>query len=100
MSPFVSADTALCYSKRMVKETDGSMHPWIAAAQRRGLGAFLLSALDVAEPIAPVLAQALWVMQPTVGLFGGASALAQLAETLEAPDGVAQLRQQLQETDG
>ncbi len=84
----------------MIEQPNDSKHPWIAAAQRRGLGAFVHSALDVAEPIAPILAQVLWVMQPTVGLFGGASALAQLAETLEMPDGVAELRQQLQETDG
>lgn len=60
----------------------------------------MLSALDVMEPIAPLLAQMLWVAQPTAGLFGSTSSLAQLAETLETPEGVAQLRQQLQETDG
>ena len=51
--------------------------------------------LDVIGPIAPVLAQGLYAAQPLAGLWNGADALGELAELLEAPDGVDTLRRRL-----
>jgi hypothetical protein len=39
----------------------------------------------------------LWVIQPVAGLFGARNAIQDLAETLDMPDGVESLRQQLQD---
>jgi len=75
---FVSADTALCYSKPMIERPNPDPHPWIIAARERGWGDVMESALEMVEPVAPVLAQLLWV-------------------ALETPEGVAALREQLQD---
>ena len=68
---------------------------WIEKAKQRGYGQFIAVLLDAIEPIAPIIAQGLWVAQPLAGLWGGANTLQLLAETLEEPDGVKQLRQHL-----
>lgn len=81
----------------MMKQPHSHEHPWIIAARERGWGTVMLSALDIVEPVAPVLAQVLWVVQPTAALFGGTHALEKFAEALETPEGVADLRAQLQE---
>lgn len=55
-------------------------------------------ALNALEPIAPLGAQVLWVLQPTAGLLGGQgmrTAFADFASALETPDGVASLRAEL-----
>jgi len=96
---FVSAETALCYSKRMIEKPNPEPHPWIVAARQRGWGEVMVSALDMVEPVAPVLAQMIWVVQPTVSLFGSTQEWAQFAEALETREGVAGLRKQLQEED-
>ena len=68
---------------------------WIEALKRRGQAPLLLTLLDVIEPIAPALAQGLWVAQPLSGLWNGGQAVQDLAELLEEPDGIEQLRQRL-----
>ena len=60
----------------------------------------MLMLLDVIEPIAPALAQCLWVAQPLAGLWDGAKAVQALAELLEEPNGVEQLRQRLADEEG
>ena len=70
---------------------------WIERAKRRGQAPVMLTLLDVIEPIAPLLAQGLWVAQPLAGLWDGRRAVGDLAEWLEAPDGIARLRRRLSE---
>jgi hypothetical protein len=53
--------------------------------------------LDAIEPIAPLAAQMLWVVQPVAGIFGGRRAIGDLADILDSRDGVNHLRQQLNE---
>lgn len=57
----------------------------------------LMTLLDIVEPVAPLAAQMLWVMQPAAGLFGEQAIVAFLAQTLEDPDGIPQLRAALKE---
>ena len=68
---------------------------WIESAKRRGQVPFLLTVLDVIEPIAPALAQGLLVAQPLASFWPGAAGVRELAERLEEPDGIRILRQQL-----
>lgn len=68
---------------------------WIESLKRRGYAPVLLTLLDVIEPIAPALAQGLWAAQPLAGLWHGRQAAQDLAELLEAPDGIEQLRRRL-----
>ena len=68
---------------------------WIEAVKRRGHAPVLLTLLDVIEPIAPLLAQGLWVAQPLSGLWQGRQTMREWAECLETPQGIARLRQRL-----
>jgi len=70
---------------------------WIEQAKARGLAQPLCIALDALEPLGPVGAQLLWVVQPVAGLIGGREMIGGLAEALEAPGGVEQLRRLLDE---
>lgn len=62
--------------------------------------AFWHTLLDVVEPIAPLLGQLLHTAQPLARLLHQEQRLATLAETLEAEDGIATLRQQLTQQGG
>lgn len=73
---------------------------WAQKARNKGYDQWLLVLLDAIEPIAPIVAQGLWVTQPIAGLWGGTTAIKLLAETLEAPNGVDQLRKQLSDDTG
>ena len=70
---------------------------WIMSAKRRGQIPFLLTLLDVIEPIAPVLAGCLHSAQPLSRHLPGAAGLRELADLLEEPDGVRMLRGRLSE---
>lgn len=61
----------------------------------RGWQSASRTALDVIEPIAPLISQLLWVFQPISSIIGARDAVQELAETLDSPDGVAHLRDQL-----
>jgi hypothetical protein len=73
-------------------------HIWITTAKQRGFGRAVHVLLDVLEPVAPLAAGMLWVMQPLGGLFGARNAIADLADILDTGGGVENLRQQLNET--
>lgn len=65
---------------------------WIERAKRRGSAPFLLTLLEAFEPLAPALAQGLLVAQPLANLWRGGAALRELADMLEEPDGLRELR--------
>lgn len=68
---------------------------WIERVKARGGAPILLTLLDAFEPLAPALAQGLLVAQPLANLWRGGDALGELAEMLEAPTGLSELRRQL-----
>ncbi len=83
--------------------TINSKHPWIAQAKARGHGNMLSLALDALEPLGPLGAQVLWILQPTAGLFGGSgvrTAMAELAHALEERGGLEGLRAELARDEG
>lgn len=68
---------------------------WIKGAKRRGHAPFLLSLLDALEPLAPALAQGLLVAQPLATLWHGGAGARELADLLEEPAGLRELRRRL-----
>ena len=68
---------------------------WIEGAKRRGSAPLLLTLLDAFEPLAPVLSQCLLVAQPLANVWRGADAFGALADLLEEPEGLRELRRQL-----
>lgn len=78
-------------------EKSSRFYAWIDRLKARGGAPYALLTLDVIEPIAPLLAQAVWMGQPLAGLWRGREDAAELAQLLEAPDGIDRLRQRLTE---
>ncbi len=56
--------------------------------------------LDVAEPLGPIGAQLLWVVQPALAWVAPRDEVAALARLIDAPGGVAWMREQLIAGDG
>ncbi|MBC8170369.1 MAG: hypothetical protein H7X77_01805 [Anaerolineae bacterium] len=52
-------------------------------------------ALDVLEPVGPLAAQILYTLQPLMGIFGWGGMIADLAQALDEPDGLDELRKRL-----
>lgn len=76
---------------------------WLKAIHARGWDDALSTALDALEPLGPLGAQALYVMQPFVRVLGGSlwqEAAAGIAAALETPEGIAALRAYLDEHNG
>lgn len=63
----------------------------------RGLGDAARTTLDALGALGPLAAQALYIGQPVLRVFGQNVPLDELAETLEQPGGVEQLRAWLDE---
>jgi hypothetical protein len=70
---------------------------WIILIKARGLQDAVGLALDVLEPLGPLGAQMLWVAQPVLNRWLPRNTVAAVAEALEAPGGVAELRHMLDE---
>ncbi len=68
---------------------------WSARLRAARLDGLIGALLDIAEPFGPLGAQVLWVAQPTLRLLVPRDDIAALARLLEAPGGVAWLREQL-----
>lgn len=77
----------------MDKQSDTT--DWIETVKQRGYGDIAHILLDTIEPIAPIVAQGLWVFQPLAGLWNGTHGVQLLAQLLETPEGIAELRQRL-----
>ncbi|MBI1258767.1 MAG: hypothetical protein GC204_14960 [Chloroflexi bacterium] len=68
-------------------------YEWVEKIRARGWGDAFSTALDVLEPLGPLGAQLLWVAQPVAHWIGGwGDSLGELAQALEAPDGIERLR--------
>ncbi len=78
-----------------VTETDTD---WIAHVRTNGWGAPVHLLLDVLEPLGPLGAQVMWVLQPALGVFVQRETLQHIAQTLEDPAAMQALRQQLDDT--
>lgn len=72
---------------------------WGARLRGWGLDELAATLLEVAEPLAPVGAQALYVAQPALGLFWGRDEIGRLATLLEDPANLAWLRAHLTDPD-
>lgn len=73
---------------------------WAETLHDRGWDGFAGLLIDLAEPLAPLGAGVLYVVQPTFRLFGTGAAVGDLARVLETPGGIDWLRQTLDlETD-
>lgn len=72
---------------------------WIEQVKVRGMSGAFNTALDALEPLGPLAAQMLYVMQPALGVFGFRTAISELAAALDEPGGIEQLRQRLNRTD-
>ena len=68
---------------------------WLENIKARGMGDTLITVLDVLEPIGPLGAQVLWLAQPLLGVFGWHKVTGEIANALEEPGGVENLRQRL-----
>jgi hypothetical protein len=65
---------------------------WIKQIKARGLDGVFGVLLDIIEPLGPLGAQILWVAQPTVRIFGADEILGHVAQALEEPGGIEQIR--------
>jgi hypothetical protein len=68
---------------------------WIEQVKAQGWGNILSAALDALEPFGVLSAQALWVLQPALGIFVSREALSGVARALEEPGELERLREQL-----
>jgi hypothetical protein len=72
-------------------------HQWLERVKTSEFKPFLSAALDVIEPLGPFGAQLLWVSQPLISIFGAKDAVSEIAQAIETPEGIARLRQLLDE---
>jgi hypothetical protein len=68
---------------------------WAHRLRMARLDGLVGTLLEAAEPLSPLGAQALWIAQPTLGLFVPREDVASLARLLEDPGGLAWLRTHL-----
>lgn len=72
---------------------------WIATARARGYAPALQTLLDILQPVSPVAAQVMWVLQPMGRVVGWHTAIGDLAAALETHEGIAALRHALRQRD-
>ena len=70
---------------------------WIQQIKARGLAGWLAASLEVFEPLAPLGAQMMWVLQPALGLVVGHERVASVARWLEEPGEFELVRQWLED---
>lgn len=72
-------------------------YKWINNLKSQGMGGVLRAALNALEPLGPLGAQMVYILQPALGLFGGWKAAGDVARALENPGGLDALRNLLNE---
>ncbi len=78
-------------------DTESLFHMWGARLQSWGLLPLAQTGLEVLQPLSPFAAQALYVLQPTLGLFLDGHQVGAWAAALEDPQTVANWRAMLDE---
>lgn len=91
LEPVESLPGAAGWSPRLTR--------WAQRLRAARLDGLIGALLDAAEPLGPLGAQLLWIAQPTLGLLVPRDEIASLARLIEAPGGVAWVREQLIETE-
>lgn len=83
--------------RRVIVSTmdDDRLREWLRGAKLRGLDGLLRTSLDVGGLWGPLAAQMLYVGEPMLRHVLRGAPLNDLAESLETPEGVARLRQWL-----
>ena len=76
----------------MIPEQQPTPPDWVRQIQARGLGDALGLALDVLEPLGVLGAQLIWVAQPVLGVWFKRDTVRSIAQTLETPGEVEQIR--------
>ncbi|MBN8592266.1 MAG: hypothetical protein J0M33_10915 [Anaerolineae bacterium] len=76
-----------------------ALNAWIESLRARGLAGAASTALDLIEPLGPLGAGVLQVGAPLLGLVVPRSAVMALADALDTPEGIQQLRAQLTDED-
>lgn len=76
----------------MITEPQSQPPEWVTQLQTRGLGDALSLALDVLEPLGVLGAQLIWVAQPILGVWFNRDTVQNIAQTLETPGEVEQIR--------
>lgn len=74
------------------------MDNWVADIKARGWTRAISLMLDAIEPFGALGAQALYVAQPAMSVFGLGETVRGLASALESPQGIAELRAALEES--
>lgn len=72
---------------------------WRKRLRDWGLDGFAAALLDAAEPVGPLGAQALYVVQPTLGVLFPSSDVAAWARLIEDPANIAWMRERLLDSD-
>jgi len=80
----------------MIPERQPTPPEWVTQLQARGLGDALGLALDVLEPLGVLGAQLIWVAQPVLGVWFQRDTVRSIAQTLETPGEVEQIRRFLE----
>lgn len=75
--------------------TKHNPNDWVEAVIAAGWGDIARTGLDALAPLGPLGAQLVWISQPLLGLFVQRDLLSGLAEALESPDGLADIRARL-----
>lgn len=96
-SPFGLKFRAITPCAILLRMNDNDTPDWIDNLKARGLGGPLHIALDVLEPLGPLGAQLMWLTQPVLGLVVNTKTVNEIAEALETPDGIENLRRRLEE---
>lgn len=81
----------------MMPEQQPTPPDWVKQLQARGLGDALGLALDVLEPLGVLGAQLIWVAQPVLGVWFNRDTVRNIAQTLETPGEVEQIRHFLEQ---
>ena len=81
----------------MMSEQQPTPPDWVKQLQARGLGDALGLALDVLEPLGVLGAQLIWVAQPVLGVWFNRDTVSNIAQTLETPGEVEQIRHFLEQ---